>query len=942
MTSLKIYYQNVRGLKTKLNDFYLSLIAADYDIVCLTETWLNPTIRDPELFDDRYIVYRSDRDFANDNRVDGGGSLIAVKKKFSSTRLMSYECVNNDVWISLKLQNSTCLLVNNVYLEFGSPFEVYESYFNNLMKIYSELPLSSELFILGDFNLPGITWTRQDSIMAPTDYEGRASEALCQTMSFCGLSQFMHVLNSNSRILDLVLTTKNANEVDVKPSSDILSKIDNHHPPIDIYIHITKQTLLKCDKSQTLYKFKFADYQSLTSKLEETDWTFLDTCDVQEAVSKFYSILYDLIDKFVPKFKYRQSEYPPWFSFELITLSKLKSRLHRNADQEEFKELRKKVKYMTRIAYSDFIKATEVSIHSQPKKFWNYSKNMKAKGCIPSEMKFEGVTETDPTKISNLFANFFRSVYVNDNSQIQTEIEPVINDTLSSIHIDQLTVLKHLTNIQTDKGSGPDKIPPIFVKQTATALATPLTKIFNQSLKHGLFPSEWKISSVVPIHKGGDAHDVTNYRPICLLSVFSKIFEKIMHEIVMAHVKSALNPKQHGFRASKSTLSNLLEYTDYITKALNDSAEVDSIYTDFAKAFDKVRHDILLLKLKSFGIHGNMLRWFHSYLYSRSQYVSVNGYKSTLFSPTSGVPQGSTLGPLLFLLFINDISKKFNCNFLLFADDLKLFLRIENDRSRDQLQADCDSLFEWCSENHLRLNVSKCKTITFGRSRISSNRQYFLNDTPIDRVESTIDLGITFDAQFRFDSHVRQITNQAHKLLGFIMRLTHSFTMPFTMKVLYFAYVRNKLEYLSTIWNPGYDVYIQLIEAVQRKFTRILNYRFRSPPEEYPDRLTRYSLTTLEQRRVLSDEIVLYKIVNGIIETDTLAEFNFRFYRNNVRERQFFAPPISRNNIRSFSPLVRLQRRHNQYFLATDLASPISAFKNSAYESLREFRPRLR
>jgi hypothetical protein len=655
--------------------------------------------------------------------------------------------------------------------------------------------------------------------------------------------------------------------------------------------------------------------------------------------------LYDTIDTFVPTYTYRPSEYPPWFSHELISLVRQKSRLHRShvtGDDECFKELRKTIKYMTRNADSEFICTTELSIHSQPKSFWNYSKKMKAKGNFPDEMKFADKTEKDPENICNLFAEFFQSVYEDDSTHVDIEVPLVTNDTLSIVDINQSSVLKHLQSLDIKKGCGPDRIPPIFVKETSETLALPLTKIFNRSIKEGVFPSQWKISSITPILKVGDAHDVANYRPISLLSVFSKVFEKIMHEIVMSHVLTALNPKQHGFRASKSTLTNLLEYTDYITKALNESAEVDSIYTDFAKAFDKVRHDILLQKLKSFGLHGNILRWCQSYLRFRTQYVSVNGFRSASFSPSSGVPQGSTLGPLLFLLFINDISTRFTCNFLLFADDLKLFLKIDDDVSRTQLQADCDALHDWCTRNHLRLNVSKCKTITFGRSRNKQSRQYFLNGTQVERVESIGDLGITFDSELRFDLHIRLITNKAHRMLGYIMRMTRSFTMPFTVKVLFFAYVRNKLEYLSTIWSPGYDMYIQQIEAVQRKFTRLLNYRFRFSMEEYPDRLLRYSMISLEQRRVLTDETVLYKIVNGIIHTDVLSELYFRFYSSNLRGRLTFEPPIARNNIRSFSPLIRMQDQHHEYFLLTDFSTPILGFRLNIFALMSNFRPRLR
>ncbi|RVE55239.1 hypothetical protein evm_000137 [Chilo suppressalis] len=266
--------------------------------------------------------------------------------------------------------------------------------------------------------------------------------------------------------------------------------------------------------------------------------------------------------------------------------------------------------------------------------------------------------------------------------------------------------LQILSKIDESKGAGPDGIPPLFLKRTAKYIALPLKIILAKSIATGVFPDLLMEANIIPVFKKGDNNNVKNYRPISIVNAISKLFEKIICPFLTSHFKNIIHANQHGFCKNKSTATNLVSYVNELTKSIDSGVEIDSIYTDFSSAFDKVDHNILFMKLKRYGIHGPLLLWLRSYLEHRLLRVVVNGYKSKPFLTSSGVPQGSILGPILFLVFINDIPNKIrysSCS--LFADDLKLYRPIKNEEDILLLQKDLDSVSEWCVDNGMTLNA---------------------------------------------------------------------------------------------------------------------------------------------------------------------------------------------------------------------------------------------
>lgn len=270
---------------------------------------------------------------------------------------------------------------------------------------------------------------------------------------------------------------------------------------------------------------------------------------------------------------------------------------------------------------------------------------------------------------------------------------------------------EQLDNLDINKRGGPDGIPNIFVKECKDSLITPLYKIFNRSLSEGKCPVFWKSSSLTPIFKSGDKSEIKNYRAVCKQSTFMKIFEKIIYAKVSFFMNELISDHQHGFQKNKSILSNLAEYSSYIAQSFEENAEVHSIYTDIARAFDTVDISILLKKMNHYGIRGTLLKWFESYLRGRRLHVNFNGCDSFQFEPGNGIPQGSTVGPFLFLLFINDLPAHIDSEILMFADDAKIFKKIRSVDDCGQLQNDIETFIRWCEINHLEINREKCQFV---------------------------------------------------------------------------------------------------------------------------------------------------------------------------------------------------------------------------------------
>lgn len=408
-----------------------------------------------------------------------------------------------------------------------------------------------------------------------------------------------------------------------------------------------------------------------------------------------------------------------------------------------------------------------------------------------------------------------------------------------------------------------------------------------------------------------------------MLSVPGKMLEAIITKELFFSLKNHISAEQHGFFQGRSVITNLIPFVQYTLDSMDSRNQVDAVYADFSKAFDKVHHKTLLIKLENLGIHGDLLRWIKSYITNRSQCIKINGCMSKYVNITSGIPQGSHLGPLLFSLFINDITDCFlHTKFSLYADDLKIYKKITCLNDCIDLQSDLDRLINYCHCNRLFLNINKCYHISFTRLMINTNFQYVIDNNTLKSVDSIRDLGITLDKKCMFDLHIENIVKKALRMLGFILRVSKSFKNPASLISLYNSFVRSHLEFASIIWNPMYQKYIIRLEKVQIKFINHLNYRFNRNLhyENYDTSLSHYKLIKLSSRRCISYLIFLHKLLNGNIDSSFVLEqlqFNIRQY--NSRSLNLFYANTFNTNYASNSPIRQIQNNYNCFFTHIDL-----------------------
>jgi len=433
-------------------------------------------------------------------------------------------------------------------------------------------------------------------------------------------------------------------------------------------------------------------------------------------------------------------------------------------------------------------------------------------------------------------------------------------------------VRKAISSLKNKKSRTPDGVPAHFLKTVGDQVCYPLSLIFEQSFASGVLPDVWKVADVVALFKKGEASDPGNYRPISLTSIACKIMEICLKDEIVGYLRQngLLSDQQHGFLSRRSTSTQLLECVEDWTKNAENRTPTDVIYVDFKKAFDSVSHEKLLAKLAAYGIGGKLHAWIKAFLSDRKQRVCLGKAESDYVTVTSGVPQGSVLGPLLFVIFVNDLPGIFKdgvtCK--LFADDLKIYcssLNFEN------LQNALNQLSKWAERWQLGISVPKCNVLYLGDN--NPKHEYFLDGKKLPSEKCLRDLGVFVSSDLKQASHCFEVAKKANRVSNMLFRIFRSKSRD-TLLTAYKTFVRPLVEYCTPIWNPHMIKDIILVEKVQRYYTRRLFARCGFDYVSYPDRLKFLDLQTLEERRLQYDLCMVYHIVHN---------------ENDLKFEQFFA-----------------------------------------------------
>ena len=499
---------------------------------------------------------------------------------------------------------------------------------------------------------------------------------------------------------------------------------------------------------------------------------------------------------------------------------------------------------------------------SMARKFTNNNKLLykfvnearKVKHGIPPLMTDNGLT-TSFTEAANALLKQFNLTTSSSYSVPRTPY-PVAVTCFSQVEFTPATVTRKLLKLRQNSAPGVDGIRPKVLTALANSLSEPLAELFQQSFNTGALPSEWQKGVITPIYKGGRRSDPANYRPITLLPVVSKVMESIIADSLSEYFESLqlLSTVQHGFRQRRSCLTNLITVRDYWTKEVDLGHEVDVVYLDFSKAFDRVQHSVLLRKLFQYGISGPMLTWIESYLHGRSSTVRVCGAYSEKLPVTMGVPQGSVLGPLLFLVHINDLPKHVQSHIAIFADDAKISRAIISQDDRTILQGDLDRIYAWSVANQLPLNPDKCHVLTL---RGATQYPYRLGTVILQRVTCEKDLGLIVQSDLGNSLQCARASSTANSHLRLLKRVFGTFE-PHIFHQLINLYIRPHVEYAVQAWSPWLKRDISALERPQRRATKCVRGLSQFT---YEDRLRTLNLFSLEYRRIRGDLILTYQIL---------------------------------------------------------------------------------
>lgn len=875
-----------------------------------------------------YHIYTSfDPSLSNLGPSGSRGISVYVRNSLLSSIVQIYGAGTIEhLWIQVRLHRRDSLLIGCFYRSPSSDGFQSMSDFRLILSQASRLS-HSHFLVVGDFNFPQIDWLGEFST-APT---GHPSHALIEVMHDFFLHQ--HVLDptryihgQNANILDLIFTDEEG----------LVSSLQ-YLPGLGQSDHLLLKFRLNCytirsENRSTKPDFNRADFERLNMMMNRIDWSSLDGLSMEESYHFFMNHLNSSMDVCIPQARIRNNRKNIYMTSAALNLKQRKNALARTyystrdvIDHARLKTAQNELRALTRKLQRDFELNLARNIKTRPKAFWNYANSrLNTRSKMADLRKVDGDLETDSVEKAKILNCFFSSVFtVEDTSDIPAFEVRYIGPLLEDIHFSNLTVFSKLASLKITSSPGPDLLHSRILHDAAESLCVPLAKLFRKSLDTSTIPDEWKLASVIPIFKKGDKHSPNNYRPVSLTSISCKVLESIVKDALLDHLNSnhLLSSHQHGFRPKRSCDSQMLETLEDWTKILEGNAPVDAIYLDFRKAFDAVPHERLLHKLKGYGVGGKLLSWIRAFLSNRQQRVVVEGSASDWIDVTSGVPQGSVLGPLLFIVYINDLPDCVQSQVKIFADDTKLYAKVDQVSSIELLQADIDQVKAWSSDWLMPFNQDKCVVLHIGNN--NPLHRYQISDTSLEATDTERDLGVIVDSDLKFRQQAATSVSKANRVLGVIRKAFANIDTS-TIPVLYKTLVRPLLEYGNACWGPFNRADQILVERVQRRATRMIStLRGLS----YPERLRVLRLPSLYYRRRRGDMVKVFRLLHGLIDQSSSQFFQLdRGSRTRGHPWKLVKPNALSRPRRTFFG-VRIVNDWNALPLSVVSASTLDQFK---------------
>ena len=879
--------------------------------ICVTESHLNPSILDAEISIPGYDVFRSDRT----GRSHGGVVTYVRKDLVVKTEIKD----SNSFCDSLVLHIPQLdIVLANIYRPPNCPEAMfaqtleYASVF--LRNLEDHQKCANTYLVVGDFNFPFLSFQEDGNLAlnkcnkcvaekfcTHTTSEKRQAQMLLDFSNEFFMEQYIKKPTRNKNILDLCFTN---DQFLVHGYQMIVnSKLSDHYT---ILINLNYEKISKPERKKRTNQFESTipeydlaggddeDWIRINLLLDKVNWeSLLENLSPEESVSQLLSLLEEKVSQvFNKQTDFLDNSNQPSGKFKnnnkiprkIRNLMRQKTKLSKSILKAKsvsrclsLREKLEKTEVELKSSYekrrSDLEKKAIEKIKKNPKYFFSYAKRFsKVNSDIGPFFDRDGEPVLDGKEIVDMLRSQYESVFSspmeeflisNPQEFFSTNEESTQLDSISFTRDD---VVDKIDCLSAGASAGPDGIPAILLKRCKYSLADGLVLIFEKFLKEGKIPEIFKKAFIIPIHKGGSRGSPENFRPVSLTSHIMKTFERVIRQILVNHleVNSKLNPNQHGFRSRRSCLSQLLEHQDRVLSILEEGHNVDSIYLDFSKAFDKVDTGILCHKLRRMGISGKLGILIHNFLTNRKQTVLANGIKSVPSDVKSGVPQGTVLGPVLFLILINDIDENIDSSSSLFADDTRVTRKIDSEDDVEELQKDLDKLYEWQEQNNMLFNGKKFEVMRYGpNTSIKESTSYFtpnLEDI-IEEKDSLRDLGIIMSNDGAFSSHVELVCGKVKQKSSWILRTFQSRNTWF-MKYMWKTLVQCHIDYCSQLYLPGKPADLERLENLQRCFTKKI-------PEvknlDYWQRLKKLKMLSQERRMERYRAIYVWKIIEGMV-----------------------------------------------------------------------------